>query len=112
MRFFSFLRKQMRLNQHSIGQRTGRPVQRFRPRLESLEGRDLPSTLTVLNTADNGPGSLRATIAAAQSGDRTSVSVHLPRTLGRQNELTPIFLLLGQVALDLHPERRATEEVG
>jgi hypothetical protein len=34
-----------------------------------LEGRSLPSTLTVMTTADSGPGSLRADIAAAQSGD-------------------------------------------
>jgi hypothetical protein len=42
---------------------------RFRPRLEALEGRWLPSTLTVLNNLDRGRGSLRAEIAAAQSGD-------------------------------------------
>jgi hypothetical protein len=42
---------------------------RFRPRLEELECRNLPSTLTVLNNADNGTGSLRNTIAAAQNGD-------------------------------------------
>jgi len=41
-----------------------------RCRLEYLEDRSLPSTLTVLNTADSGAGSLRAAIAAAQSGDR------------------------------------------
>jgi hypothetical protein len=39
------------------------------PRLESLEGRTLPSTLTVLNTNDKGPGSLRDTITKAKSGD-------------------------------------------
>src|SRR5262245_49313922 len=41
----------------------------FVPRLEFLEGRSLPSTLTVLNNADSGPGSLRERIAAASSGD-------------------------------------------
>ena len=41
----------------------------FIPRLESLEDRSLPSTLTVLNNADSGPGSLRDTIAAAAPGD-------------------------------------------
>ncbi len=45
-----------------------RPPSR-RPLLEALEDRSLPSTLTVTNTADNGPGSLRAEIAAAQGGD-------------------------------------------
>ena len=41
----------------------------FIPRLESLEDRSLTSTLTVLNNADSGPGSLRDTIATASSGD-------------------------------------------
>ncbi len=46
----------------------------FRPQLEFLEGRDVPSTLTVTNNLDSGiyppsPGSLRYEIAAAQSGD-------------------------------------------
>jgi hypothetical protein len=36
------------------------PIICFRPRLEALEGRDVPSTLTVTNTLDSGPGSLRA----------------------------------------------------
>jgi hypothetical protein len=39
------------------------------PRLEVLEDRALPSTLTVLNTADSGPGSLRAAIDGAHDGD-------------------------------------------
>jgi hypothetical protein len=42
---------------------------RFRPRLEMLEDRALPSTLTVTNNLDSGPGSLRAEIAAARKGD-------------------------------------------
>src|SRR5947209_6075234 len=40
-----------------------------RPRLEALESRWVPSTLTVLNNLDSGTGSLRADIAAAASGD-------------------------------------------
>lgn len=40
-----------------------------RPRLEVLEDRRLPSTLTVTSTRDSGSGSLRAEIAAAQGGD-------------------------------------------
>jgi hypothetical protein len=41
----------------------------FRPRLEALEDRCVPSTLKVTNTADSGPGSLRYEIAQANSGD-------------------------------------------
>jgi hypothetical protein len=45
------------------------PARRFRPRLEVLEGRDVPSTWTVTSAADSGPGSLRAEIGAASAGD-------------------------------------------
>ena len=45
------------------------PARRFRPQLESLEHRDVPSTLTVTSAADSGRGSLRADIAAAHPGD-------------------------------------------
>jgi hypothetical protein len=39
------------------------------PQLELLENRCTPSVLTVANNHDAGPGSLRAEIAAAQTGD-------------------------------------------
>ncbi len=42
---------------------------RFVPRLEALEDRTVPSTLTVTSAADSGAGSLRAEITAAHSGD-------------------------------------------
>src|SRR5262249_789991 len=42
---------------------------RFRPHLEALEDRCVPSTLMVTNNLDSGPGSLRAEIADAHSGD-------------------------------------------
>ena len=42
----------------------------FQPSLAALEGRTLLSTLTVMNTHDSGPGSLRSEIAAAHSGDK------------------------------------------
>src|SRR5262249_36266185 len=42
----------------------------FVPRLLVLEDRTLLSTITVLTNAASGPGSLRAAIADAQSGDQ------------------------------------------
>src|SRR5262245_35845429 len=45
------------------------PRTRFVPRLEALEDRAVPSTLTVLNNHDSGAGSLRDAIASAKSGD-------------------------------------------
>ena len=41
----------------------------FRPTLEALEHRWVPSTLTVTNNLDSGAGSLRADIATAKNGD-------------------------------------------
>src|SRR5262245_18115671 len=52
-----------------VGNRRPAP---FRPHLEALENRWVPSTLTVTNALDTGAlgdGSLRGEIAAAQSGD-------------------------------------------
>ena len=44
------------------------PRQRpFVPRLEPLEDRSLPSTFTVTNMNDSGPGSLRAAVLAADA---------------------------------------------
>ena len=42
---------------------------RFRPVLEGLEQRWVPSTVTVQNNHDSGTGSLRAAIASAHNGD-------------------------------------------
>jgi parallel beta-helix repeat protein len=63
----------LRRSQTSISQR-GRAqhrllASRFRPWLEALENRCLPSTLTVTSSADTGPGSLRYAIWGARSGD-------------------------------------------
>src|SRR5262249_26551463 len=49
--------------------RAGLRQPRFVPRLEALEDRVVPSTLTVTNNTDSGAGSLRAQIAAANPGD-------------------------------------------
>jgi hypothetical protein len=48
---------------------SGRTRQTRRLLLEQLEDRTLLSTLTVVNTNDTGPGSLRAAIGAAAPGD-------------------------------------------
>jgi predicted outer membrane repeat protein len=69
---------------------------RFRPRLEALEERWQPSTLTVTNNHDSGTGSLRATISAAHSGDTIDFAPGLfaggPETIS----LTSGELLLGK----------------
>src|SRR5581483_8424158 len=53
------------------------PWRCFVPRPEVLEDRTMPSTLTVLNNADSGAGSLRATVAAAGSGDTITFAASL-----------------------------------
>jgi hypothetical protein len=58
---------------------------RLRPRLEALEDRWLPRTLTVTSAKDHGPGTLRAEIAAAQPKD---VIVFSPKLDGKTITLT------------------------
>jgi parallel beta-helix repeat protein len=55
---------------HSGPRRSGPQRSTFRPGVELLEGRQLPSTIIVTNTADSGAGSLREaiTMANAQTG--------------------------------------------
>src|SRR5262245_55752856 len=57
----------------------------FRPRLEALEGRDVPSTLTVTNNLDSGKGSLRYQIAHA--GNKATI-VFAPSLDGKTITLT------------------------
>src|SRR5262245_9595326 len=69
------------------GARRTRP-RRIAPRLEALEDRTVPSTLTVTNNLDTGApgdGSLRGEIAAAQSGDVINFA---PSLLGQTIRLT------------------------
>jgi hypothetical protein len=63
-----------------------RPV-RCRLRVEVLEDRTLPSTLTVTSLADSGTGSLRAEITAAQSGDTIDFAAGLTGTINLQSPL-------------------------
>src|SRR5712691_4688912 len=64
----------------------------FVPRIEPLEDRTVLSMLTVTNPADSGDGSLRAAIAAAQSGDQIVFDTSL-------NGQT-ITLTSGELAID------------
>src|SRR5215472_7882929 len=57
-----------RLPSRSARRERSAPKWRFLPRLDRMEDRTLLSTVTVLNNHDSGPGSLRAAIAAASSG--------------------------------------------
>jgi hypothetical protein len=70
MQLFSWLHK--RLTGQSQTRRTParKPTPRFRPQLEALEDRLVPSTLTVTNNLDDGSaGSLRYEIGKAHNGD-------------------------------------------
>src|SRR5260370_29517047 len=76
MSFLSWLASAIGNRQSAIGsglrksKAGSRKPPRFRPQLEVLEDRFLPGTLTVTNNRDDGSaGSLRAEIAAANSGD-------------------------------------------
>ena len=65
-------------NQRSLKTLTPRSKRRRSgPALEALEGRSLLSTLIVTKSADSGPGSLRALIAAAHSSDTITFSQKL-----------------------------------
>jgi hypothetical protein len=100
MFFSSWLRK------HPATPRTSRrATSTFRPRLEVLEGRDVPSTLKVTNNLDNlAPGSLRYEIAAAQSGDTIVFDQSLKRqtiTLAGELHITRSLTIKGLGAYQL-----------
>src|SRR5262249_6792782 len=59
MSFASFLR---RLTATPLRRQRGARRWAFRPRLDALEDRTLPSNFTVLNLDDSGPGSLRQAV--------------------------------------------------
>ncbi len=67
MRFLSWLRNDISSQAPARGHVHRAPRQRatFHPGLEALEGRDMPSTLTVTNNLDSGKCSLRYEIAHA-----------------------------------------------
>jgi hypothetical protein len=69
MQLFSRLRHLMTRHRQDRQKPARRQAPAYRLRVEALEDRWLPSTLTVTNGLDSGPGSLRGEIAAASSGD-------------------------------------------
>jgi len=92
MSFIHWLSNHLGLQTRSASRRktlAARPA--FRPTLESLEDRWMPSTLTVLNNLDSGAGSLRADIAAAHNGDTI---VFAPSLVGQTITLTSGELLI------------------
>ena len=90
MSLFSWLHNRSTVKAQSCTQ----SVARFRPRLESLEKRDVPSTLTVTSNVDNlaAAGTLRYEIDAAKPGDTI---VFAPSLDG-----TTINLIAGQLTID------------
>jgi hypothetical protein len=64
---------------------------RYTARVECLELRDLPSTITVINPLDSGPGSLRDALARTADGDLINFS---DRLTGQ-----PIRLTSGELAV-------------
>jgi predicted outer membrane repeat protein len=75
MSLFTWLQNRTRrFTGRSVSHSSPRQRTSFRPQLEVLEGRVVPSTLKVTNLLDSGKGSLRYEIAAAQSGDTISFS--------------------------------------
>jgi predicted outer membrane repeat protein len=81
----------VRYGQRIRSQTGSRQRSACRPRLEALEDRSLPSTLTVTNNLDSGSGSLRAEINKAHSGDTI---VFAPSLDGQTITLTSGELLL------------------
>ncbi len=61
--------------------REPRPRQSYRPHFDLLEDRCLPTTFTVTSSADSGPNTLRADLAAAANGDTINFNVASPITL-------------------------------
>jgi hypothetical protein len=70
--FADFLSKEVRTSARRPSRRARRCLPQFLP----LEHRTLFSTFTVTNLNDSGPGSLRAELAAANSGSDTIVFAH------------------------------------
>lgn len=89
MQLFSWLLKRI-TGQPQMRSRSARNrVRRFRPQFETLEGRDVPSTLTVSTLLDSGDGSLRAEIAGAHAGDTINFG---PGVVGKINLTSQLYI--------------------
>jgi hypothetical protein len=95
MPLFSWLLERMTCRPQTRRAPARTPTRVFRPRVEVLEGRDVPSTLTVTDNLDSGAGSLRAEIAAANPGD-TIVFALPPSPNGQTITLSSGELLLNK----------------
>jgi hypothetical protein len=103
---------------HPVPRRRGSPLPvgaRFRPWLEALEDRCLPSQigLTVTSLADSGPGTLRAAILAADAGspsDKFTIGFAVTGTIDLQSPLPDLnnsISIQGPGASSLTVERAA-----
>ena len=68
--WLTWIRRSMSCSRSRPHRHTRPPL--FRPRLESLEGRWLPSTFMVVNTDNAGAGSLRQAILDANAAPGTN----------------------------------------
>jgi hypothetical protein len=67
MHWLHQIRRMSRFGDVGDSHTSARKSRKYRPRVENLEDRCVPSTFTVLNTNDNGPDSLRDAIQKANS---------------------------------------------
>jgi predicted outer membrane repeat protein len=100
MWFTSLLGNRQRLIPKSHGHQPPRKQPTYRPRLEILEDRWLPSQigLTVTSLADYGPGTLRAAIQTADVGspsDKFSISFGVTGTIDLQSPLPDLKNSIG-----------------
>jgi hypothetical protein len=101
MSFFSWLRN--RTSTHTLQRQAQRrsAASRFRPHLETLDERCLPSTLTVTNTLDFGKGSLRYEVALADKSTKATTIDFAPGLQGTitlnsgQLDITQKLTILG-----------------
>src|SRR5665213_1721961 len=71
----------------SVGHRSTQRPRRVLPQFQTLEDRTLFSAVTVMNLNDSGAGSLRAALAAANSGDTIMFAHGLHGTINLASEL-------------------------